>query len=181
MTDRTWEELEQLNESDDYGTSWTPTKDPEHPNPLAGTVRGYERASMEFENGFRPWICKVEDRAGVLWSLWLFGKVLIDEFTTKQPEVGERIVVRYVGPSPNPKPGRQPAQLYRLTVDRELSLATFLQAPGLTRGDEDDEEDDDGAGKTANIPKAPKAPEDGVEVVPDADVVEEPGDDDIPF
>lgn len=168
MTGRSWDDLERLNESDDYGTSWTPTKDTAHPNPLAGVVRGYEQSTTEFENGLKPWICKVEDRAGKLWSVWLFGKVLVDEFTVKRPEPGERIVLRYIGLSDNPKPGRRAANLYRLTVDRELSLAAFLPAQ-LTAGDDTD---DDRGFKAAEP----------VEPITDAEVVEgEDGFDDIPF
>lgn len=173
MPDRSWDDLLEENENEDYGTSWTPTKSPDQPRTLVGTVKDYERANLEMEVGEvredgtrrreRPWICKVLDRDGQLWSVWLLGQVLRDEFARKQPEPGDRIVLRYVGKSKNPSPGRQPAQIYRLTTDRAGALPAFLGAPQLAPAD------------------ANGAPQE--EAVEDAEVVETAvgAEDDIPF
>lgn len=150
-------------DGDEYGTSWMPRQNDEHPNPLVGVIAGYDQGTTRA--GDAVWIAKVRDRGGQVWSVWLFGTVLHGEFMKKRPEPGEPIVLSYVGMSQNPKPGQNPAALYRLTLNRELALPPI--APQLPPGN--------GANGDSSVTA-------DQEVVEDAEVVE-PGrnDDDIPF
>lgn len=171
MTDRTWEELIEDNENADFGEAWIPDQR-DQPTTLVGTVRSYNLGPESQWSGERPWICNVEDRHGQTWSVWLNRDVLVREFSDQRPMPGERIVLRYRGRAEKSKTGASPAHLYTLTVDREHQLPGFL-APAGQQPTSDipvDQEFD------RLIEKGNADPD-----VPDAEVVEEGGDDDLPF
>jgi hypothetical protein len=184
--ERSWDELVKLNERQEYGQAWLPDREPDHPRTLVGTVRGYDQGPTSEFTGVQPWICTVQDRAGKLWSIWLNRAVLVSEFEKQRPMPDERIVVRYRGQQETAsRTGAQPAHLYALTVDREQQLPEFLTRPQLEPG-EDRRRDLELTGES-DVPDDPDAFTYGQQRpkpvdIPDADVVEDKGDDDeLPF
>jgi hypothetical protein len=134
-TERTWDDLIEQNERQEYGEAWLPDKHPEQPRTLIGTVAGHNQGPESEWSGDRPWICTVVDRDGKNWSVWLNRAVLVSEFGARKPMPDERIVLRYRGQADKPsKPSMAPAQLYTLTVDRERQLPEFLARPRLEGG-----------------------------------------------
>jgi hypothetical protein len=170
-TERSWEELEQEAERD-YGEAWLPDIHDDHPRTLVGTVTGYSQGPESVYTGEQPWICAVEDRAGKPWSVWLNRTVLVSEWERQRPLPGERIAVRYRGVQDEPSvKGGQPAHLYKLTVDRGPQLPEFVTRPRLEAGQD--------PGPDVPIDSGDLPPVDAE--VPDADVVEEKGEDDGPL
>jgi hypothetical protein len=175
MTARTWGELEQEAERD-YGEAWLPDRDDDHPRTLVGTVIGYNQGPESAFTGENPWICAVTDRDGKPWSVWLNRAVLVSEFERHRPMPGERVAIRYRGVQDEPsRQGGAPAHLYRVTVDRDQQLPEFLIRPRLEGGQDTPDVPID----TGDVPTVPPSSDADV---PDADVIEEGGDDDsIPF
>lgn len=186
MSERSWDELVDLNKHQDWGTAWLPDRDADTPKTLVGVIAGYDQGPVSEYTGRPQTICTVEDRDGFLWAIWINRTVLIREFERQQPLPGERIVLRYRGTQDEPsRQGAAPAHLYTLTVDRDQALPSFLSRPALGQGERRKDLEVD--------PSKSEVPSDGSEFtygqqrattvdVPDADVVEEkPDDDDIPF
>lgn len=136
-TERTWDDLVDLNQRQEYGEAWLPDRESDHPRTLVGTVANYDQGPVSEFTGECPWICTVQDRDGKLWSIWLNRAVLVSEFGKQRPMPGERVVVRYRGQQAKAsRQGAAPAHLYTVTVDRDQQLPAFLTAPALEQGAE---------------------------------------------
>jgi hypothetical protein len=194
-TERTWDDLVELNERQEYGQAWLPDREDDHPGTLVGTVCGYDQGPMSEYTGERPWVCTIQDRHGKLWSVWLNRAVLVSEFEKHRPLPDERVVLRYRGRQQDTpsRAGAAPAHLYTVTVDRDQQLPAFLTRPQLEPG-QDRRRDlevtggsdvpDDTAGFAYGQPPAAKADAE----VTDAQIVEDKpdskgadDDDPIPF
>jgi hypothetical protein len=186
---RSWEQLEAEAERE-YGEAWLPDKEDSHPRTLVGTIVSYDQGPESAYTGERPWIANVEDRDGKQWCIWLNRAVLIGEFDRQKPMPGERIAIRYRGQAEKAsQPGMAPAQLYKLTVDRDRVLPESFSGGELEAGAPVRRDVQPIPGKPSDIPSDDARSQVDREFdaqVADADVVEEgdekgEGDDPLPF
>lgn len=107
-------------------TTWRPDDPAEgHPNLLIGEL-------VTVDTGTTAWgerqIAVLRDGEGALWNVWLLHKVLIDEFCSKQPKIGEMLAISYGG-RVEPEHG-SPYEKYRLVIDRRQGEVQWRDALG---------------------------------------------------
>lgn len=168
-SERSWDALAALADDIDYGTSWIPHKEPDHPNPLLGTVEGYHPATVG-DTGETVIVCDIVDRDGNRWGVWLYGKDggrgldpdsgWYRQFRTHQPRVGERVALRDDGLHDLANPGARGSQFRKvvLAVDRErpMELADYM-APAQIQARSDIPTDDDPVDATVVEDKAARS------------------------
>jgi hypothetical protein len=177
--ERSWDELVELNERQEYGQAWLPDREPDHPRTLVGTVRAYDQGPTSEYTGQQPWICTVEACDGKLWSIWRTGRCWFRSSRSSARCRTSGSSSATAG-SRRRRAARAPRRrtLYSITVDREQQLPAFLARPQLEPpadpGPEPAPVMADGFAYGEQRPE----PID----VPDADVLDEKGDDDdVPY
>jgi hypothetical protein len=133
-----WDDF--LERSDrDIGAAWAPTKDPDCPRTLVGTVSHYQQVEIDTQYGkARPWVCTIRARDGQLWAVWLWQTVLENEYERWRPMPGERIAIRYKGLHDRAPSNGGPYHKFTLTVDRgDRGLPGFLTDDPQLAGGED--------------------------------------------
>ncbi len=141
MTPTDWQVLAKRGtENVEFGESWRPRDNPDHPNPLLGTISGYHVAKAGGED--TP-VCDLTDPDGKAWGVWLFGKDggygtdpdsgWFRRFRDENPQVGERVCLHDAGKA-ELKARDGTFNDYRLTVDRPALTTSFHELAGVASG-----------------------------------------------
>jgi hypothetical protein len=114
-----WDEArERLRKDADEG--FPPSWQPENPDDeILGTVVAVNPAAPTRQYGNAP-VVQIVDPVGVKWSVWLFHKVLRQNFIRQRVAVGEVVLIRYLG-KVYPEGGGNAYDNYAVVVDRPVS------------------------------------------------------------
>ena len=103
--------LDQLDSGNADG--WTP----ENPgDTIIGVITALD--SRDGGYGDYPIVTVQEDGTGNLTAIHAFRTVLKNEVINQQPQVGDRIAVRYLGQQPAKRPGGSPYHSYKMALER---------------------------------------------------------------
>ena len=93
---------------------------PEQPDDeLFGVLVGVNPAAPTRQYGMAP-VVEIEDPAGNRWSVWLFHKVLRNAFARQDVQVGETVLIRWLG-KVRPDGGGNSYDNYAVIVDRPMA------------------------------------------------------------
>jgi hypothetical protein len=96
---------------------------PEPGDALIGEVVDLDERDSEYGDVPYPIVTVLTDDGNEV-AFHGFHTIARRELAKKQPQVGERIGIKYIGPASTTKAGMSPAQLYKIVVEREESKKT---------------------------------------------------------